>query len=265
MRIAVVGAGFSGLAVSYFLLQCRGCAVTVFDAGGVGKGASGVSSGLVHPYPAADGKRSFRADLALKETKDLLHKVQPFSKNSLFNNEGILREAWTEEQKLRFHSHIEKYKDVEHYKDNLFLIRSALIVYVPQYLEALWAACVELGATMQIKKVDSLDMLSDYDQVIIAAGWGIKGFKECEGLRVQYVKGQKLICKVDSKEIPHSVMSKKYMAKMAASGHFEIGSTYERGFENDLPCLEAALKDLHSAKEQFLQEAEVVECKAAVR
>lgn len=263
-KIAVIGAGFSGLAVSYYLLQSSRCKVTLFDAKGIGKGASGVSSGLLHPYPAADGKRSFRADLALEETKTLLQNVQPYSQTPLFNDEGILREAWTEDQKLRFFSHIETYKDVEHYKDNLFLIRSALIVYVPKYLEALWAACAFLGANLEIKAIDSLEMLKDYDQIIIAAGWGIRNFKECDHLRVQYVKGQKLVYKT-SEKIPYSMMSKKYLAKMETSGQFEIGSTYERGFEDDLPCLESALKDLELAKEQFLKEADFIDCKASVR
>ncbi len=264
MNIAVIGAGFSGLAVSYYLLQSSKCKVTVFDAQGIGKGASGVSSGLLHPYPAADGKRSFRADLALKETKELLQTVAPFSDKKLFNDEGILREAWTEEQHARFLSHIENYKDVEHYKDNLFLIRSALIIYVPYYLEALWAACAHLGARMEIKKIDSLEMVQGYDQVIIAAGWGIRAFKECAHLRVQYVKGQKLVCQ-SAKEVPFSVMSKKYLAKMQQPLHVEIGSTYERGFENDEPCLETALKELQAAQQQFLKDGHVVTCKAAVR
>lgn len=264
MKIAVIGAGLSGLAAAYYLLESPQCHVTLFDSKGIGKGASGVSSGLLHPYPAADGKRSFRADLALHETKQLLHAVQPFSKTALFNAEGILREVWTEEQKQRFFSHMEQYKDVEHYRDNLFLIRSALIVNVAHYLEALGAACVARGAQLEIKTIDSLDSCSDYDLVVIAAGWGIRHFKECAHLRVQYVKGQKLICHAKD-TVPYSLMSKKYLAKMESPHQFEIGSTYERDFENDLPCLEAALKDLAASKEQFLKGAELVDCKAAVR
>jgi glycine/D-amino acid oxidase-like deaminating enzyme len=264
MKIAVIGAGLSGLAVSYFLLQSSKCSVTLFDAKGIGGGASGVSSGLLHPYPAADGKRSFRADFALKETKDLLEKVQPFSLKPLFITEGILRKVWSEDQKLRFFSHIENYNDVEHYKEDLFFIRSALIIDVPHYLEALWAACSDLGAQFEIKKIDALDMLKDYDQIIIAAGWGVREFKECAHLRLQYVKGQKLICKTSAK-IPYSLMSKKYLTKLEIPNHYEVGSTYERGFTDDLPCLESALKDLQSAKEEFLPEGEVVECRAGVR
>ncbi|HSX12661.1 MAG TPA: FAD-dependent oxidoreductase [Rhabdochlamydiaceae bacterium] len=264
MKIAVIGAGLSGLAVSYYLLQSPQCSVTLFDAKGIGTGASGVSSGLLHPYPAADGKRSFRADLALKETKELLQQVQPFSQTALFSAEGILREAWTEDQRLRFLSHIENYKDVEHYKDNLFLIRSALIIHMPRYLEALWAACAERGAGLEIQTIDSLESCSNYDFIVIAAGWGIRHFQECAHLRVQYVKGQKLICHT-AETIPYSMMSKKYMTKMESAHHFEIGSTYERGFEDDQPCLEAALKDLLSSKERFLKDAKIVDCKAAVR
>lgn len=50
MNIAIIGAGFSGLALAYFLLQSS-AHVTLFDAVGIGGGASGIATGLLHPYP----------------------------------------------------------------------------------------------------------------------------------------------------------------------------------------------------------------------
>lgn len=264
MKIAIVGAGFSGLAVCFHLSQA--CKVTLFDSKGIGKGASGVSSGLLHPYPAADGKRSYKADLALKEAKELLQSLQNFSDSPLFHDKGIMRHAWTEEQCARFKTHIHNYQDVEQCGENLFLIRSALTIYVPRYLEALWAACESFGASLEIKTLSSVDELKEYDKVILAAGWGMKDFKECSHLRINYVKGQKLVCQTaDNDTLPQSVMSKKYLARMEISNQFEIGSTYERGFTDDLPCLETALKELHPALEEFSKEAQVMECKAGVR
>lgn len=264
MKIAIVGAGFSGLAVCFHL--SRTFKVTLFDASGIGKGASGVSSGLLHPYPAADGKRSYKADLALKEAKELLLCLQNFSDKPLFHDRGIMRHAWTEDQSTRFKAHIKKYKDVEQCGENLFLIRSALTIYVPRYLKALWAACESFGASLEIKTLSSLDELKEYDKVILAAGWGTQKFKECDHLRINYVKGQKLVCLAkDGNQLPQSVMSKKYIAKMENSNQFEIGSTYERGFTTDLPCMETAMKELHPTLEEFSKEAQVIECKAGVR
>lgn len=263
MKIAIVGAGFSGLAACYFLSPR--CKVVLFDAQGIGKGASGVSSGLLHPYPAADGKRSFKADIALHEAKSLLNELQQLSNLPLFSEEGILRQTLTEEQCLRFKSHIENHKDVEQCGENLFLIRSALTVYVSRYLETLWRACEQRGATLEIRKIASLEELTGFDQVILAAGWGMKDFKEADHLQMHYVKGQKLICKTKKKEKMQSLMGKKYLAKMEEEGEFEIGSTYERGFTTDLPEMESALRELQEAVEEFASGADVLECRAGVR
>lgn len=45
MRIAIIGAGFSGLAAAWYFLQQPHLEVTVFDKKGIGGGASGVAAG----------------------------------------------------------------------------------------------------------------------------------------------------------------------------------------------------------------------------
>ncbi|MFI5334514.1 MAG: FAD-dependent oxidoreductase, partial [Chlamydiales bacterium] len=65
MKVAVIGAGLSGLATCYYLLEL-GYAVHLFDEKGVGGAASGIACGLLHPYPGEEGKRSWRADEALR-------------------------------------------------------------------------------------------------------------------------------------------------------------------------------------------------------
>ncbi|KAI4379353.1 hypothetical protein MLD38_005665 [Melastoma candidum] len=54
LRCAVLGAGFAGLSVVYHLLKESPAgshlSVDIYDKGGVGAGASGISGGLVHPY-----------------------------------------------------------------------------------------------------------------------------------------------------------------------------------------------------------------------
>ena len=87
MKIAVIGAGLAGLATAYYLLEHQDCQVTLFDAKGVGGGASGASTGLVHPYAGEDMRGSWRAHAALEETKRLLDALDaPYTK-------GILRYA----------------------------------------------------------------------------------------------------------------------------------------------------------------------------
>ena len=64
--ITVVGAGLAGLAVAEALLQ-RGAHVTLIEQTGVGAGASGAATGLLHPFPGLraqmpwEGERAFFA------------------------------------------------------------------------------------------------------------------------------------------------------------------------------------------------------------
>lgn len=54
-RVAVIGGGFAGLAVSWHLLAAardsgRPMQLQLFDAFGLGAGGSGAAAGLLHPY-----------------------------------------------------------------------------------------------------------------------------------------------------------------------------------------------------------------------
>ena len=53
MKVAIVGAGFSGLACAWHLLhmQTEPPQVTLFDRKGIGGGASEITAGLIHPLP----------------------------------------------------------------------------------------------------------------------------------------------------------------------------------------------------------------------
>ncbi|HRD55095.1 MAG TPA: FAD-dependent oxidoreductase, partial [Parachlamydiaceae bacterium] len=50
MKIAIIGAGFAGLATAWHLLQHQDkipLEVTIFDSSGFGGGASGIAAGLL--------------------------------------------------------------------------------------------------------------------------------------------------------------------------------------------------------------------------
>src|SRR3990167_8526020 len=111
MKAAVIGAGFGGLALCWHLLE-RGISVDLYDQKGVGAGASGVASGLLHPYAGEDLKRSWRADLALQEARDLLAVSQRFSSKQVADFSGLIRKT-TEEQSRTLLKHASTYGDVE--------------------------------------------------------------------------------------------------------------------------------------------------------
>ena len=72
MKIAIIGAGLSGLSVAWHLSLHRQCAITLFDPQGIAGGASGIAAGLMHPYPGLMGMRSFMASEGIATTKHLL-------------------------------------------------------------------------------------------------------------------------------------------------------------------------------------------------
>lgn len=66
MQIAIVGGGFAGMALAYYLREED---VTVFDTK---RGASQIAAGLLHDSPGKNRLKSERADEAMKEAKALL-------------------------------------------------------------------------------------------------------------------------------------------------------------------------------------------------
>lgn len=252
MRIAIIGAGLAGLASAYFLLETESCDVTLFDAQGVGGGASGASTGLVHPYPGEDMRRSWRGHEALEETKRLLDAL------SALYTQGILRYA----------KEAPNYPDIVRVQEGVFCIESGLTVDMPIYLEKLWQACAGKGAKLVLEKVSSLDELNDFDQIIVAAGAGSLAF--CRELRVGLVKGQALVCNwpASLKPLERTLLSKGHITYNSDRGRCLLGSTYERGDFSGEPCMEKAKELLIPLISQFFPEAKnlnVIGCKAGVR
>lgn len=245
MKVAVIGAGLAGLGASYFLLD-KGHEVTIFDAGG---GASRVCSGLMHPYPGLSARRSFAAEEALELSLKLMDEV-----GGVAMRDGILRSAQNEEQEARLKS----YGDVEHLGEKLYLIKSGVTVDCNRYLDGLKEICIKRGALYKQQRLN--DLPDGFDQLVIAAGYGIMDFAECNQLKVEFLKGQLLSIEGES-PYPKSYIAKGYIAKRA--GGFEVGSTYERGFTSIEPNLEVALTKLPQLVN--LNNYSQISCKAGVR
>jgi glycine/D-amino acid oxidase-like deaminating enzyme len=242
MNIVIIGAGFAGLSSAYHL--SRNHKVTIVDAKGLGGGASGVSTGLLHPYPGEQGRRSWKADEALAEARPLLEAAENALGRVVANYNGIIKTGEC----------IGAGDDVEKLGPDRFLIRSGITVFTKLYLEGLFKAS---GAELRIQEVGSLSELQEFDCIILAAGAGIRRFPECSHLRLNFVKGQVLTCE-QKEPLERSITGKRYMAVTEDPRICHIGATFERDFTSEESCLE-------TAKKLLCPETQILGCKAGVR
>lgn len=245
MKIAIVGAGLAGLAAALNL--SRNHQVAIFDAQGIGAGASGASTGLLHPYPGEKGRQSWKANAAMRATLELLCISEGALGRPVAHYGGILKLGMC----------LSPGSDVEVLGKNRYFICSGVTVFVASYLQGLWKACEQRGAALKIQKIASLQELESFDAIILCAGAGIRHFPECSHLRINFVKGQALICE-HAEPLECSIVAKQYIALTEAPGICHLGATYERNFISEEPDLEAAVKLL---KPQF----RVLGCRAGVR
>jgi glycine/D-amino acid oxidase-like deaminating enzyme len=270
MKVAVIGAGFSGLSVSIHLLL-KGIQVDLYDEKGVGAGASGVSSGLMHPYPGEKAKRSWRAAEAMAETHKLLDIAQKYSKQPVKGGAGILRKI-TLEQREVFLKHLRDYKDVELIGDDHVRIQSGIVVHSLNYLQGLYQACLDKGMNSYFKKVHSSCELAEYDAFILAIGAGVFTFPGLEDLKLSPTRGQALVCKWPFAPLKEAYLGKGHIVplptKPGEGNKVNLGATYEKTEIGKEPCLETALA-LLKPKAAVLapewKEIEVLECKAGTR
>lgn len=251
-KIAIVGAGLAGVGTAYFLLK-EGAAVTLFDAEGVGAGASGVCSGLLHPYPGLSARCGKEAMEGLELTQQLIALAEEEVNSPLACRKGILRRSIHEEQKERLKS----YEDVQQVENDLFWIKKGWTVYSLEYLQALVRLLQRRGMQFIIKKIEDITQLKEFDRVLFTCGYGIREFFS---LPVEFLKGQLLSYKGNS-PFPMSFIAKGYITKTKEG--FEVGATYERNFSTVLPCLEKAKELLPIQKE--IVEGTLLGAKAAVR
>ena len=227
-KVAIIGAGFAGLAAAWHLSEKFH--VSLFDRKGIGSGASGASTGLLHPYPGEHGRRSWKADEGMQATIQLLDIAEQEMGRPVALRNGI----------IKIGKCIGAQEDVDPLGDNRFLIRSGITVFVPLYLEGLWRACQKRDVQFVLEEIKDLKTLDEFDHVIIAAGSGIRHFKEAESLKINFVKGQALLCAcLDSLE--RSETSSHYTALTENPERCYVGATYEKDFISEHPSLEIAL------------------------
>lgn len=260
-RIAIVGAGFAGLGLCWHLLQKKENKVTLFDAKGVGGGASSIATGLLHAYPGEQGRLSLHGYEAMSAAHRLLKVAEQALGRPVADYAGFMRLMGNVEDAGRF----SEYPDVEKMQSGAFWVRSGVTVFPELYLNGLMQACSTLGAELQISRISSLDELKEYDLIILTTGAGIVHFTEASHLKLKLIKGQVLTYAHPAQS---SILGKGHVTKGESPGLFYLGSTYERTFHDDAPDLQTALDQLQPKLNLLLPEAinaPVIDCRAGVR
>jgi len=267
MRIAIIGAGMAGLSVCWHLLSL-GQEVTLFDPQGIGGGASGVSTGLLHPFPGLSALRSWNSAAGMAATEELLQIAERASKKVVAEKTGLFRPAITDRQKRDYFFRSQNDEDAIWQEHPVFgpgiWISQGITVYSQLYLQGLWQACE--GASLVKEKVTSLKELEAYDQVVITAGFESSHFEECKHLSLKPTKGQALLCRWP-KRLEFSLLSQGHITPTENPDFCQIGSTYERSFQdgNVDPSKALELKEKVALFYPPAMDFEVVEIRAGIR
>lgn len=282
MKIAVLGAGFSGLAICWNLLKQHNN-VTVFDPKGIGGGASGIAAGLLHPYGGLHAKYSWRGLEGMQATVELLSIASEFLQKPVASYTGTLRPALIPEQKVDFLNCCNRYPEVKWLSaaecsqympqpvswEGIY-IKNGITVFTDLYLQGLWQACLSKGAKLEKMGCKSLKELTDFDKIIVAMGANTKMLPELAHLPLSIVKGQVLEMEWPKQYSPlkTALNSQGYVVMNADMTSCFAGTTFERDYRDFEPDLVVAkneiLPKLRGIWPMF-EELPIIGCRAGLR
>lgn len=289
MKIAIVGAGFCGLAVAWHLLQLpylpSHLHIDLIDSKEIGKGTSGIAAGLLHPFVGAHAKLNWKGHEGFNSTKELLRVASMTLKESVTaNDQGILRLAITPEQISNFQLCAERNPEDTQWLEpeqcqklapgiNFvpgLWIKTGLTVYSQLYLKGLWLACSQRGVVFKQQLIHSLTELNKYDYTIVTTGAETLQIQELASLPIRVVKGQALEFSWPRHLAPLSCVLNSHIYLLMSKSRTSciLGATYEKEDRTASIHPEVAIKELFpKAIEIFppLKTASLINCYAGLR
>lgn len=286
MKIAIIGAGFAGLATAWHLLQLQEkipLEITIFDSIGVGGGASGIAAGLIHPFTGQHAKLNRFGFEGYEEASILLNAAQKMVPNKIFKKTPLLRVCLSKQQEEDFLKCALNYEGVQFLNaaecQRLIpslsphpgiLIHDTKTAYAKPYLESLFLACMALNAKFEQTKINDLNELKSFTHVVVTAGKEITRFKELRDLGLSFTKGQILTLEwpKDLPKIPFALNSQSYLIMNQDEKSCIAGATFERNYLSDAPDQRKAEAEIMPKIEALipgLKNAKIINCQAAFR
>ena len=286
MKIAILGAGLCGLATAASLLAAKkteDLEIVIFDPAPLGENASGLSAGLLHPYPGAHAKLVRDGREGQKATLELVNVAEQALSEKIIENTGLLRVAISQKQKEDFSRCATQSRDVRWLEADEcqqlvpdliphpgIFIESAFIIQTKKYMKGLWTHCSASGVRWEATLITSLKTLSHFDAIVIAAGAAVKSLPEFSHLAIKPIKGQMLEIEWPSFLSPLKVPlnSEAYLVMSTNKKRCFVGATFERSFISADPDLETALAYLQPKVLSLipaLKEAKILNCYAGLR
>jgi glycine/D-amino acid oxidase-like deaminating enzyme len=288
MRIAIIGGGFAGLAVAWFIVHYTTGSSTVdlYDPEPIAGGASGLSSGLLHIYTGKHARPAWEGKNCLNEAHRLITVASQAIAHPIVLSKGILRPAVSDRQITDFQACAQLHPDTEWWDKRTcetkmpglrlpphggaLFIKEGLTLDVNAYLNGLWQACAFHAATHHRKMSITTEDLAPYDRVLVAMGALTKNFAPLKNLPITPVKGQNIELKwpTNIPPLPFSLNSQKYIVMRPDQRSCLVGSTYEHQFTSPNAERELALNEIMPNIIDFfpaLKDAEVLAVRAAFR
>lgn len=283
MKVAVIGAGFSGLAIAYHLLELGVEEVAIFDGKGIGNGASGVAAGLLHPYVGAHAKKNRHADQAMAATERLLIAAEKSMGAPVCKKSGLLRLVTTDAQLADFKKCAELNPDVTWITQNEcgklvkgvaplhgIFIENGYVVDCQSYLNGLWKVCEQKGASFVEQTIASLKELDRFDHIVAAMGAATSSLSELSHLKIEPVKGQ--VLEFDWADavppLPFPLSSQVYLLNGPQEKKWIGGATFEHRFKSPEPDQDEAIRQIIPKLRAFypdIDQAKISGCRAGVR
>lgn len=276
-KIAIIGAGFSGLACAWHLLNSNfPCSVALVSDG---KEASKIAAGLLHKYVGLKANINPLASIAEAKSHELLQVSSEALNRPVILSKGILRLALTEQQKQDFFKCASLNDDVEWLNEQQcknkiplipdvpgIFIHSGMTIDTVSYLEGLLLACIQKGLHFEQKHISGFHELESFDIIIAASGPHIP----LEKVKLHPLKGQLLELEWPKSLplLPFALVSQMYLVMSNDNKSCIAGATYEHHFESEKPDPEKAIEELYpKACELYppLKDAKILSVKAGIR